>query len=60
MRKCIIHQTGCLFYDIKRNISLMWDDQRTQFEESYKCNIKELLISFSNEILFYHPIKLSK
>ena len=37
-----------------------WDEDITKFENQYECNLNTLLSNFEKNVLYYHPIKLSK
>jgi len=45
---------------IKRKYILLWSLERQKFEEKYNYNLEKLLNDFSEDILYIHPVKLSK
>ncbi|MDR2955456.1 MAG: hypothetical protein LBV43_10275 [Prevotella sp.] len=46
--------------DIKLKGKLFWGNDRTEFEDEYKHSLHKLLNEFPNNILYFHPVKLSK
>lgn len=46
--------------DLDKKALLLWDDDRIKFEEKYDLSFDNLVDNFPDEVLYVHPVKLSK
>ena len=46
--------------DTEYKAEIYWENHRTEFEERYHTNVGYLYKNWDTEILFIHPVKLSK
>lgn len=46
--------------DLDKKAVLLWDDERVKFEEKYHSSFNKLFENFPDDMLYVHPIKLSK
>lgn len=46
--------------DLDKKALLLWDDDRVKFEKKYNLYFDNLVNNFPDDILYVHPVKLSK
>ncbi len=46
--------------DIKMKSGVMWPPQNKYFEEKYGLNLSKLILEYPEDVLYFHPVKLSK
>lgn len=46
--------------DLNKDYMLLWGNEREEFEREYKLSLNYLLQNFPENILYIHPVKLSK
>ena len=46
--------------DIKMKSGVMWPPQNKYFEKKYGFNLSKLILEYPEDVLYFHPVKLSK